>query len=91
MNKIRKKVLFQMDPFDKLNIKTDSTISIIKEALNFGIKVYVNNPDDLTLKKNSIFGILGRTGTSAYICLRVDCVGPYNSYRKTQTPVTRGL
>ena len=55
MNKIKKKVLFQMDPFNKLNIKTDSTISIIKEALNFGIKVYVNNPDDLTLKKNSVF------------------------------------
>ena len=49
------KVLFQMDSFDKINIKTDSTISIIKEALNFGIKVYVNNPDDLTLEKNSVF------------------------------------
>ena len=44
-----------MDPFNKLNTKTDSTISIIKEALNFGIKVYVNNPDDLTLEKNSVF------------------------------------
>ena len=55
MNRIKHKVLFQMDPFSKLNIKTDSTISIIKEALNFGIKVYVNNPDDLTLKKNSVF------------------------------------
>ena len=44
-----------MDPFNKLNIKTDSTISIIKEALNFGLKVYVNNPDDLTLEKNSVF------------------------------------
>ena len=55
MNKINKKVLFQMDPFNKLNIKTDSTISIIKEALNFGIKVYVSNPDDLTLEKNSVF------------------------------------
>ena len=55
MNRIKHKVLFQMDPFNKLNIKTDSTISIIKEALNFGIKVYVNNPDDLTLKKNSVF------------------------------------
>ena len=44
-----------MDSFEKINIKTDSTISIIKEALNFGIKVYVNNPDDLTLEKNSVF------------------------------------
>ena len=55
MSRMKYKVLFQMDPFNKLNIKTDSTISIIKEALNFGIKVYVNNPDDLTLKKNSVF------------------------------------
>ena len=55
MNRIKHKVLFQMDSFNKLNIKTDSTISIIKEALNFGIKVYVNNPDDLTLEKNSVF------------------------------------
>ena len=55
MSRIKHKVLFQMDPFNKLNTKTDSTISIIKEALNFGIKVYVNNPDDLTLKKNSVF------------------------------------
>ena len=55
MSRMKYKVLFQMDPFNKLNIKTDSTISIIKEALNFGIKVYVNNPDDLTLEKNSVF------------------------------------
>ena len=55
MNRVKHKVLFQMDPFNKLNIKTDSTISIIKEALNFGIKVYVSNPDDLTLEKNSVF------------------------------------
>ena len=55
MNRIKHKVLFQMDSFNKLNIKTDSTISIIKEALNFGIKVYVNNPDDLTLEKNSVY------------------------------------
>ena len=48
------RALFQIDPLKKLNIKTDSTISIIKEALNFGIKVYVNNPDDLTLVKNNV-------------------------------------
>ena len=47
------RALFQIDPLKKLNIKTDSTISIIKEALNFGIKVYANNPDDLTLVKNN--------------------------------------
>ena len=55
MIRIKHKALFQMDSFNKLNIKTDSTISIIKEALNFGIKVYVNNPDDLTLIKNNVF------------------------------------
>ena len=49
MNRIKHKVLFQMDSFNKLDIKTDSTISIIKEALILGIKVYVSNPNDLTL------------------------------------------
>ena len=38
MNRIKHKVLFQMDPFNKLNIKTDSTISIIKEALILVLK-----------------------------------------------------
>ena len=55
MNRIKHKVLFQMDSFNKLNIKTDSTISIIKEALILGIKVYVSNPDDLTLIQNNAF------------------------------------
>ena len=55
MNRIKHKVLFQMDPFNKLNIKTDSTISIIKEALILGIEVYVSSPNDLTLMKNNAF------------------------------------
>ena len=55
MNRIKHKVLFQMDSFDKLDIKTDSTISIIKEALILGIKVYVSNPNDLTLMQNNAF------------------------------------
>ena len=44
-----------MDTFNKLNIKTDSTIAIIKEALIFGIKVYVSSPKDLTLIQNNAF------------------------------------
>jgi glutathione synthase len=44
-----------MDSFNKLDIKTDSTISIIKEALILGIKVYVSNPNDLTLMQNNAF------------------------------------
>ena len=44
-----------MDSFNKLNIKTDSTISIIKEALILGIEVYVSSPNDLTLMKNNAF------------------------------------
>ncbi len=55
MNKVNYKALFQMDSFKKLDMETDSTISIIKEALNRGVKVYVNNPDDLTLIKNNVF------------------------------------
>ena len=46
---------FQMDSFNKLNIKTDSTIAIIKEALILGIKVYVSKPNDLTLMQNNAF------------------------------------
>lgn len=44
-----------MDSFNKLDIKTDSTISIIKEALTLGIKAYVSNPNDLTLTQNNAF------------------------------------
>jgi len=55
MNRIKHKVLFQMDSFNKLDIKTDSTISIIKEALILGMKVYVSNPNDLTLMQNNAF------------------------------------
>ncbi len=55
MNRIKHKVLFQMDSFNKLDIKTDSTISIIKEALILGIKSYVSNPNDLTLMQNNAF------------------------------------
>jgi glutathione synthase len=44
-----------MDPFNKLDIKTDSTISIIKDALILGMKVYVSNPNDLTLMQNNAF------------------------------------
>ncbi len=57
LNKIKKKVrvLFQMDPLDKLNIKSDSTISIIKEAFKRDLDVWVASPDKLTIKKSCVF------------------------------------
>ena len=55
MIKTRRKALFQMDPFNKLNIKTDSTIAIIKEALILGIEVYVSKPKNLYLMQNNAF------------------------------------
>ena len=55
MIKTSRKALFQMDPFNKLNIKTDSTIAIIKEALILGIEVYVSKPKDLYLMQNNAF------------------------------------
>lgn len=57
LNKVKKKirVLFQMDPLDKLNIKYDSTISIIKEAFKRGLDVWVASPEKLTIKKSCAF------------------------------------
>ena len=56
-DKIKKKtrVLFQMDPLHKLNIKSDSTISIIQEAFKRDLEVCVTSPDKLTIKKTCAF------------------------------------
>ena len=53
MNK-KFKVLFQMDQIEKLNLKTDTTISLIKEALKQNLEVYISDPDDLTLLKEYV-------------------------------------
>ena len=42
---------FQMDPFEKLNTSSDSTVSIIKEGLKKNIKIWVAYLDRLLLKK----------------------------------------
>ena len=43
--------LFQMDPFSKLNLKTDTTISLIKSGVRLGIEIWIADPKDLSFKK----------------------------------------
>ncbi len=45
---------FQMDPLEKLNESSDSTISIIKEGLKNNIKIWVGSPKQVTLKKSAV-------------------------------------
>ena len=45
---------FQMDPFEKLNTSSDSTVSIIKEGLKKNIKIWAGLPGQITLKKNEV-------------------------------------
>ena len=45
---------FQMDPFEKLNISSDSTVSIIKEGLKKNIKIWVGLPGQITFKKKEV-------------------------------------
>ncbi len=48
------KALFQMDPIPKLNIDTDSTIFLIREAIVRDIEVWIVNPDDISFLKNKL-------------------------------------
>lgn len=48
------KVLFQMDLIEKLNLKTDTTVSLIKAALDVNLEVSISNPEDLTFFKDSV-------------------------------------
>lgn len=41
-----------MDEFSKLNIETDTSISLIKEGLELGIDIWVTHPAKLTLNNN---------------------------------------
>ena len=41
-----------MDEFSKLNIETDTTISLIKEGLELGVDIWITHPAKLTLNKN---------------------------------------
>ena len=52
MKKKKISALFQIDPIRKLNKDTDSTISIIKEALDLGIEVSLCNPENIVFKNN---------------------------------------
>ena len=45
----RIKAFFQIDPLHSLNKDTDSSISIIKKALETNVEVWVGSPANLTL------------------------------------------
>ena len=45
---------FQMDRFEKLNAISDSTISIIKEAIKKNIEVWVGSPNDIRLSDKNV-------------------------------------
>ena len=44
--------LFQIDPLKALNIQTDSTIALIRKAIQMGIDVWVTTPETLTFNEN---------------------------------------
>ena len=46
---------FQMDRFEKLNAISDSTISIIKEAIKKNIEVWVGSPNDIRLSEKNVY------------------------------------
>ena len=56
-NKKRKSAIFQMDPFNKLNLDSDTSISLIKEAKSQGIDVWISYPSELSYEKNKAFTI----------------------------------
>jgi len=45
---------FQMDPLEKLNQNSDSTISIIQEGLKKNIQIWIGSPEQITLRKSSV-------------------------------------
>ncbi len=47
-------VAIQMDPIENIDINTDSTFSLMVEALKRNYKIYVYNVNDLSLKKNKV-------------------------------------
>ena len=59
-NKKKKSAIFQMDPFNKLNLDSDTSISLIKEAKCQGIEVWICYPSDLSYEKNKAFTIAHR-------------------------------
>ena len=47
-------VLFQMDPFENLNIDSDTSVNLIKEALERNIEVWVGHPKNLSFLKTKV-------------------------------------
>ena len=69
-NKNKKSVIFQMDPFNELNISSDTSICLIKEAIKRDIEVWVSNPHNLSYENNKAFTIAHRVLTGELkICL----------------------
>jgi len=59
-NKKKKSVIFQMDPFNRLNLDSDTSISLIKEAKHQGIDAWICYPSDLSYEENKAFTIAHR-------------------------------
>ncbi len=59
-NKKKKSAIFQMDPFNKLNLNSDTSVSLIKEAKSQGIEVWICYPSDLSYENNKAFTIAHR-------------------------------
>ena len=59
-NRKRKSAIFQMDPFNKLNLDSDTSISLIKEAKSQGIDVWISYPSELSYEMNKAFTIAYR-------------------------------
>ncbi|MCH9753324.1 MAG: glutathione synthase [Alphaproteobacteria bacterium] len=51
------KVAVQMDPLDRLNLDSDSTICLIKEAISRNADVYSYTPNKLTLNPESLCAV----------------------------------
>ena len=56
-DKKRKSAIFQMDPFNKLNLDSDTSISLIKEAKSQGIDVWISYPSELSYETNKAYTI----------------------------------
>jgi len=59
MNK-KVSVLFQIDPLNKLNLETDSTISLIKEAMRINLEISICNPENIRFSGKSAITISQR-------------------------------
>ena len=59
-NKKKKSAIFQMDPFNKLNLDSDTSVSLIKEAKSQGIEVWICYPSDISYEKNKAFTVAHR-------------------------------